>query len=202
MATLKRHHRVSKCESTSKSYFSWNKLKKYSKILILTYADPCSRYAYCLDVVLKHFSPCFDSVLVRHLLSSLLLIGVSHCFRTALPLHMWKFSLYLWWVGLKGSPVYVPQLTRRLAVWDGRRRGGETGCRLVLLLHLWRRGRRLPRPDASTRQNPQPEHLVGRQLFGVQVGVSQEWREYCRGCRTFLNSLSNNPDVDFILILV
>lgn len=98
MATLKRHHRLSKCESTSRSYFSWNKLKKYSKILILT-------YAYCLDVVLKHFSPCFGSVLVRHLLNSLLLIGVSHCFRTALPLHMWKFSLYLRWVGLKGSPV-------------------------------------------------------------------------------------------------
>lgn len=71
------------------------------------------------------------------------------------------------------------QFTCSPAVWDGRRRGGESGGCPVLLLHLWRRGGRLPRPGPTQQEEPQPEHVVGRQLLGVQVGGGMARKSSC-----------------------
>lgn len=63
------------------------------------------------------------------------------------------------------------QFTCSLAVWDGRWRGGESRRCSILLLHLWRRGGRLPQPGSTQQEDPQPEHLFSQQLLRVQVGV-------------------------------
>lgn len=82
----------------------------------------------------------------------------------------YRLHVYECWTQSSGNNIFFCA-TCSPSVWDGRQRGGESGGCPVLLLHLWRRGGRLPRPGPTQQEDPQPEHLVGRQLLGVQVGV-------------------------------